>query len=80
MSTETKTTTSKRALDTFATRGLNGQEEVVTRIKDRAAALWDEIDGIAIAPGNSDAGRLVALAKTELECAVMWAVKAVSRT
>lgn len=77
---ETKTYPgTERAVKTFESRGLSDPARV-EQIKEIAAALWYEIDGINIAPGNSEAGRYVALAKTELEAAVMWAVKAVSRT
>lgn len=48
-------------------------------IKSRAAFLLAEIDSISIPPENREAGRLVSLAKTELESCVMWAVKALSR-
>lgn len=48
-------------------------------IKIRAAQLWTLIDKIPVPPGNSEAGRLMSLAKTDLESSVMWAVKAVSR-
>lgn len=64
----------------FESRGLNGFEKEVEAIKNEAAILHSLISHISIAPGNSEAGRLVSLAKTELESAVMWAVKAVSRT
>lgn len=70
---------SRRAHDTFASFGLNGQEAKVDGIKSLAAQLWDAIDNISIEP-NAAGGRYVALAKTELEQAVMWAVKAVSRS
>lgn len=70
---------SRRAEATFESRGLRGQDAHVQRLKDRAAALWDVVDDISIPPGNSEAGRLVALAKTTLEESVMWAVKALSR-
>lgn len=68
-----------RAKKVFESRGLNGQEEQVARLKSKAEELWDEIDNISVPPGNSEAGRLVSLAKTELESTVMWAVKALSR-
>lgn len=67
----------KRAFDTFATMGLNGQEEKVERIKSIAGQLWDAIDDISVEP-NALGGRYVALAKTTLEESVMWAVKGVS--
>jgi hypothetical protein len=64
----------------FESRGLNGNEKQVDLIKGLCAQLWDAIDDIPIAPGNSESGRLVSLAKTDIEAACMWAVKAVSRT
>lgn len=64
----------------FDSRGVDGKGHVIQEIKNRAAMLLAEIDGINIPPGNSEAGRLVSLAKTSLEESVMWAVKAVSRT
>jgi len=70
---------STRATKVFESRGLNGQEEKVQDLKNKAAELWQLIDNISVPPGNSEAGRLVALAKTELESTVMWAVKAFSR-
>lgn len=69
-----------RAVKVFESRGLNGHEKLVDEIKAQAAVLFDKIDSIPVPPGNSEAGRLVALAKTELESTVMWAVKAVSRS
>lgn len=70
---------SERAFKTFESRGLNGQESKIESIKEKAALLWDAFDAIEIPPGNQEAWRLVALAKTELESSVMWGVKAVSR-
>ena len=70
---------SDRAVKVFESRGLNGNEALVQQIKDQAAVLWDCIDSVVIPPGNSEAGRLVSLAKTELEASVMWAVKSISR-
>jgi hypothetical protein len=70
---------SNEAINTFAGRGLNGQEALVEEIKNRAAGLWDLFNSIPNVPGTPS-GRLTALAKTELESSVMWAVKAISRT
>lgn len=64
----------------FESRGLNGFEKEVEAIKEAASVLHALIDNTAIATGNMEAGRLVSLAKTELESCVMWAVKAISRT
>lgn len=63
----------------FASQGLGDQQDVVALIRDRAAHLLDAINAIGLPDGYSDAGRLAALARTDLESAVMWAVKAVSR-
>jgi len=74
-----QSTMSDRAYKTFESRGLYGQESKVELIKTHAAQLWDAFDNISVPPDNSEAGRLVATAKTQLESAVMFAVKAVSR-
>lgn len=76
---------SERAFKAFDSRKI--PEEHILKLdalKEAAANLWDCIDdiypGLGIAPtGNSEAGRLVSLAKTDLESSVMWAVKAFSR-
>jgi hypothetical protein len=69
-----------RATKVFESRGLNGQEHLVDGVKRAASTLFWEIDSIPIPPGNTEAGRLVSLAKTALEESVMWATKAVSRS
>lgn len=54
----------------------------VQRLKEKAAALIDEIDQIVIDPGKLDVGevaRLKALAMTGVEEAAMWAVKAATK-
>ena len=71
--------TTPKAIATFESRGLNGQEKQVEGIKDLAARLFTAIDDIPVPPGNNEAGRLVAKAKTDLETSVMFAVKALSR-
>lgn len=73
---------SERALKVFETRKpvFTESGDVINAIKHNAANLWDVIDNISIPPGNTEAGRLVSIAKTELETSVMYAVKAVSRT
>lgn len=70
---------SEAAKKVFESRGFPSEAHAahVERIKEKAAILWDEIN--TIPTGNSEAPRLVAKAKTELEDAVMWAVKAISR-
>jgi len=52
---------------------------IVEKIKETASMLWDQLDNISVTPGNAESGRLVALAKTDLENTVMWATKAISR-
>lgn len=70
-----------RASKVFESRGFGPEEQVrMDRIKSLCAELWQQIDDIPIPPGNIEAGRLVSLAKTELESSCMWAVKALSRT
>jgi hypothetical protein len=52
------------------------ERNTVDNVKDLGQQLWDLIDSI---PQNRDGtGRSVALAKTKLEEAVMWAVHAVT--
>lgn len=73
-------TVSARHAKVFESRGISDAGlTLVANIKDRAAQLLEEIDMIPIPPENREAGRLVALAKTDLESCVMWAVKALSR-
>lgn len=71
---------SERAYGVFESRGLNGQEAKIEEIKNKAAQLWDLFDNIPVPPGlQTDAMRLVSIAKTNLETSVMYAVKAYSR-
>lgn len=53
--------------------------ELLHSISTQASLLWDKLDAISIPPGNSQSGRMVALAKTKIEEVVMWATKAISR-
>lgn len=77
---QTGTTRSGRAVKVFEQRGLNDQDSKAARIKDVAALLWEEIDNISVPPGiDSDSMRLISIAKTNIETAVMFAVKALSR-
>lgn len=69
---------SEKAKKVFESRGIHHLEKIDV-IKEKAAELWDAIDAIEVPPGNQEAGRLVATAKTQLETAVMFGVKAVSR-
>lgn len=76
------TTISCKSGAVFESRGFANESHaiLVTRIKDQAAILLDLMGDISIPPDNAaEVGRLVALAKTDLESCVMWAVKAVSR-
>lgn len=70
-----------KSVAVFESRGFADPHlaEVVERIKDRAAAMHAEIDRIVPPAGNAEVGRLLSIAKTELETSVMYAVKAVSR-
>lgn len=63
----------------FNSRQINGSADLIKTIAKKAAHLWDSINSIDIPPDNTEAPRLVALAKTDLESAVMWATKAISR-
>lgn len=61
----------------FESRGFNpGRDALVDDIKFAASLLFSKIDDIEDGPESS---RLKALARTELESCVMWAVKAISR-
>lgn len=66
-------------ISVFESRGLNGRLTQVEQIKETAAALWSMINAISCDPDNTEAPRLLALAKTDLESSVMWAVKGISR-
>lgn len=69
-----------RAARVFEQRGIHSDHlELLEHLKDDAATLHARMDRIAIPPGNQEAGRLVAMAKSQLEIAVMCAVKAISR-
>ncbi len=61
----------------FESRGFNGREERVEQIKDFAANLWTAY--VAYCPPGTDSARLMAIAKTDLESSVMFAVKAMTR-
>ncbi len=69
--------------DVFSSRELTALGSLqITEIKQRAAVLLAEIDSIKPVEGNEtphECHRLIALAKRDLENAVMWAVKAISR-
>lgn len=66
----------------FESRGLKPEYfgvDSIDAVKYAAAVLFTVVDNIVVPPGNTEAGRLVSLAKTDLESCVMWAVKAISR-
>ena len=63
----------------FESRGLQGKEAEVEAVKQKAGELWDLFNAGTNAP-NTEGGRMYALAKTNLEQAVMWFVKGVSRS
>lgn len=55
--------------------------EILHHVKAWATTLWDTFDKLqASTDTNSESKRYFAVAKTELETAVMWAVKGISRT
>lgn len=57
-------------------------DDMVTRIKAKAAELIDLIDEIhsdRTSDRGNEVGRLKALAQTEIESAAMWAVKAATK-
>lgn len=64
----------------FESREMKGTAPAqVAQIKETAALLWCMINLLPQPHDNKEVGRLVALAKTDLESSVMWAVKAASR-
>lgn len=65
--------------EVFESRGLQGKEELVEKVKSKAGELWDLFHEGTNTPGT-DGGRMYALAKTNLEQAVMWFVKGCSRS
>lgn len=74
MDTNTKETT----LGIFETKGFGTQETLVDAVKAKAAELYDLIRSASNAPGT-DSARMFALAKTNLEQAIMWFTKGISR-
>lgn len=72
---------SQKGMSVFESRGFATphHSETVEKLKGIAAVLWTELDAIVPPPGNSETGRYLAIAKTELESSVMFAVKALSR-
>ena len=51
----------------------------VKSIKEKAAALIDELEAIAQGTTNGEVKRTIALAQTEIESAAMWGVKAITK-
>lgn len=75
--------------EVFETRGLQGREALVEAIKVKAGELDDLLVQVAedrvsesgfVSSRSQQCHRMVAVARTNLEQAVMWAVKAVSRS
>jgi hypothetical protein len=56
-----------------------GGHAAVNSIKQKAAALIDEIEEIASLSNNGEVKRLCAVAQTEIESAAMWAIKAATK-
>lgn len=54
------------------------QKDQVSDIKNEAEALLDRMNSIAPAEERSERSRCMAIARTNLEQAVMWAVKGVT--
>lgn len=65
--------------EVFESKGLNGKEELVEKVKAKAGELWDLFQEGTNEPGT-EGGRMYALAKTNLEQSVMWFVKGISRS
>lgn len=74
-------------IERFESKGLQGREELVQKIKEKAGELDDLLQQISapvivqdsVEVRNPECHRLTAMAKTQLELSVMCAVKAVSR-
>lgn len=73
---------SNKAMKVFESRGFNhpNSKQLADDIRVKCAELYDLFDAIPTTPGLSEAGRLVNIAKTELETSSMMAIKALSRT
>lgn len=54
------------------------QKADVEAVKDQADTLLTHLNGIVLAEERSERSRCIALAKTNLEQAVMWAVKGIT--
>lgn len=76
-------------IEKFESKGLQGREELVQKIKEKAGELDDlmmeipmEVDhGFdRIEKRDPECHRLTAMARTQLELSIMCAVKAVSRS
>lgn len=61
----------------FETREIKNPD-LVKKVKKCAAELLELYEEIAFVPSD-DVSRLAALARTDLEMSVMWAIKAISR-
>lgn len=56
-----------------------GQQKQTSDIKAKAQELLDVFNSVIPTDERSEASRLMAIARTNLEQCIMWAVKAVSR-
>lgn len=77
---EQRTVISSKAVSVFESRPFANDHLKETSVRLRAlySAVHTELDAISI-PHGSEAGRLLAMSKTELEASNMWATKALSR-
>jgi hypothetical protein len=66
--------------ESFESRGFPADtSHLVDQVKQKAGELDDLYGQLSIEPG-AEGGRMLALAKTNLEQSVMWFVKGVSRS
>ena len=67
-------------MDEFSNIKINKEKEkMINKIKTKAIDLLTEFDFAVSPQERSEAGRLMNIARTNLEQTVMWANKAVSR-
>jgi hypothetical protein len=69
---------SPKATAIFANRNVGNSLDMMKILQYEGAKLWDIIDSFPT-PDRPEAMRLAAVAKTHLETAIMFAVKALSR-
>lgn len=65
--------------DAFSSKGLGDNITLVEKVQGKAAEIWDVINEAYSKTTNPEGARLLAIAKTELEGAVMWFTKGLSR-